>query len=99
MARQRRPVDDGCEGDPGLADDGLLSGEQAAVRNVLQPGSLISGIKAIVFESAGNAFEVDNVAFGTRPGTPASVPEPATVGLFGIGLAALGRRVMKKRSA
>jgi hypothetical protein len=69
------------------------------VSYTLDPGSLIAGIRAIVFESAGNAFEVDNVAFGTAPGSPAPVPEPATMGLFGIGLAAMGRRALKKRAA
>lgn len=69
------------------------------VSYTLDPGSLISGIRAIVFESASNAFEVDNVAFGTRPGSPAPVPEPATMGLFAIGLAAMGRRALRKRAA
>ena len=69
------------------------------VSYTLDPGSLISGIRAIVFESAGNAFEVDNVAYGTAPGSPAPVPEPATMGLFAIGLAAMGRRALRKRAA
>lgn len=79
------------------------NGDQSAgasnryVSYTLDPGSLISGIRAIVFESAGNAFEVDDVAFGTRPGSPAPVPEPATMGLFAVGLAAMGRRVLRKR--
>jgi len=84
---------------PPATGDQSLGATNRYVSYTLDPASLISGIKAIVFESAGNAFEVDNVAFGTRPGTPASVPEPATMGLFGIGLAALGRRVLKKRAA
>lgn len=69
------------------------------VSYTLDPGSAFSGIRAIVFESTSNAFEVDNVAFGTNPGTPASVPEPATLGLFAVGLAALGRRLGRKRAA
>lgn len=68
------------------------------VSYTLDPGSLISGIRAIVFESGSNAFEVDNVAFGTAPGHPAPVPEPATMGLFAVGLAAMGRRMLKKRA-
>lgn len=69
------------------------------VSYTLDAGSLISGIRAIVFESGSNAFELDNVAFGTRPGTPAPVPEPATMGLFALGLGAMGRRMLKKKRA
>jgi len=57
------------------------------------------GIRSLTFESFGKDFEIDNVAFGTKPGSPASVPEPATLGLFALGLGALGRRALKKRKA
>ncbi|WBH17284.1 Npun_F0296 family exosortase-dependent surface protein [Sphingomonas radiodurans] len=55
------------------------------------------GIRSLTFESFGTDFEIDNVAFGTAPGSPAPVPEPGTLGLFAIGLGALGRRVLKRR--
>lgn len=86
------------------ADIPPANGDQSAgatnryVSYTLDPGSLIAGIRAIVFESAGNAFEVDNVAFGTAPGSPAPVPEPATMGLFAVGLAAMARRARRKRA-
>jgi hypothetical protein len=69
------------------------------VSYTLDPSQGFAGIGSIVFASSGTSFEVDNVAFGTKPGSPASVPEPATLGLFAIGLAALGRRLGRKRAA
>ena len=42
----------------------------------------------VKFLSSSNAFEIDNVAFGQTPRTPA--PEPITLSLFGAGLAGLG---------
>ncbi|WP_343527658.1 PEP-CTERM sorting domain-containing protein [Sphingomonas sp.] len=61
----------------------------------LDPSSL-QKIGSLKFESAGTAFELDNVAFFNRP---ASVPEPATLTLFGagiVGLVAASRRRRRK---
>lgn len=69
------------------------------VTYTLDPAQGFKGIASLVFASLGSSFEVDNVAFGTRPHTPAPVPEPATLGLFAIGLAAVGRRLGRKRAA
>lgn len=69
------------------------------VSYTLDPAQGFKGIASLVFESAGTSFEVDNVAFGTKPGSPAPVPEPATLGLFAVGLAALGRRLGRRRAA
>ena len=88
----------GADIPPATGDTGSAATNRY-VSYTLDPGSVFSGIKAIVFESTSNSFEVDNVAFGTKPGTPAPVPEPATLGLFAVGLAAMGRRVMRKRAA
>ena len=85
--------------------DALLSGDGSAastnryVAYTLDAAQGFDGIRSLTFESFGKDFEIDNVAFGTKPGSPASVPEPATLGLFAIGLGALGRRVMKRRKA
>ncbi|MET4897179.1 PEP-CTERM sorting domain-containing protein [Sphingomonadaceae bacterium jetA1] len=51
-------------------------------------------IGALQFDSDRTAFELDNVSFFNS--TPTSVPEPATVALFGLGI--LGLVVLMKRN-
>lgn len=68
------------------------------VSYTLDPGSAIAGIQTLVFESTGLSFELDDVAFGTHPGSPAPIPEPATLGLFALGVGLLGRRLGRRRT-
>jgi hypothetical protein len=59
-----------------------------------------AGIRSIAFRSTGIAFEVDDVAFsGVTGGSPAPVPEPATMGLFALGGGMLLARSRRRKAA
>jgi hypothetical protein len=55
--------------------------------------SNIGAIKSIVITPTGGRFSVDNVKFGTAAVT---APEPSTMALLGLGLAALGWKARRK---
>lgn len=58
-----------------------------------------AGIRSVAFGSHGIAFELDDVAFsGPLGGSPAPVPEPATMGLFALGGGMLLARARRKKA-
>lgn len=83
---------------PPASGDQTSGATNRYVSYTLDPGSAIAGIQTLVFESTGLSFEVDDVAFGTAPGSPAPIPEPATLGLFALGVGLLGRRLGRRRT-
>jgi hypothetical protein len=59
-----------------------------------------AGIRSVAFGSYGTAFEVDDVSFsGATSGSPAPVPEPATMGLFALGGGMLLARSRRRKAA
>ncbi len=52
------------------------------------------------YESAGDDFTVDDLSLTGVPNVPAApVPEPATLGIFGVGLAGLGWMRRRRKAA
>jgi hypothetical protein len=96
----------GCEDDPvsilsAVAGDGAVSSRVPDVRELLAtlvftaiaPGDAVFELNARLLNS-----NFEDIAFETDFGTISTVPEPSTLALLGVGLAAMARKRLKKKT-